>query len=205
MSYRHRIYKVPKAFVEEAYQCKNMDDFYEVYIKYCHKDVHIAQLKKELSDGGCYPLFYIGQELFDYGDRSEVVNEMYPHSTPLFSSEELTNRYDHYKPAVMSDEGVVASIEWMKNLIVGIYEDLLREESNVCWKKSIDQFTRMKQHIASVLDTWKPEFGDYTAYNLSKTTDEIVSSWLWEHQIWDLVRIYKTFDWNNYAMIFYGW
>ena len=34
MSYRHRIYKVQKAFVEEARVCATMNDFKEVYKKY---------------------------------------------------------------------------------------------------------------------------------------------------------------------------
>lgn len=201
MSYRHRIYRVPKSFVEEAQQLTSLEEFIPFYKKYCHKDVHTDVL----DEGETLPLYYIGKELFDYGDRSEVGEKMYNYGSPLFSNETLTNMYDHYKPVVLSEEGLLFSIEFLKNQVADIYEDLLREESSNKWKKGISQFDRMKHHIESVYQTWRPEFGNYTVYNLNKGTDELVMSWLWEHQIWDLVRIYKTFDWDNYSMIFYGW
>lgn len=206
MSYRLRIYQVPKAFVEESKNCSNMADFHNVYRKYCHQDVHIDELKTLVEEeNSLYPLYYVGKELFDYGDRSDVAKTVYGQSPPLFPSETLSEIYEHYKPVVMSEETLKASIEWMRQIIVDIYKDLLREVSDDIWKRNLSQADRMRHHIESVLQTWEPEFGDYTAYNLNKGTDEIVASWLWEHQIWDLVRIYKTFDWDNYSLIFYGW
>lgn len=201
MSYRHRIYQVPKTFIEDARNVSSIEEFKEVYAKYCHKDVSFA---------GCceddfFPLYYIGQELFDYGDRSEVGERMYDYGTPLFPNHEIDKKYEHYKPIILSEEGLAFSIEFIKNQVANIYADLLREESSDKWKKNISQLDRMKLHIKSVYEAWRPEFGDYTAYNLNKSTDELALSWLWEHQIWDLIRIYKTFDWNNYALIFYGW
>lgn len=49
------------------------------------------------------------------------------------------------------------------------------------------------------------DFGDYTAINTNKEKESLVSSWLYEHTIFDLVRIYKTFDWENKCLLFMGW
>ena len=38
-----------------------------------------------------------------------------------------------------------------------------------------------------------------------KEKECLVSSWLYEHTIFDLVRIYKTFDWENKCLLFMGW
>lgn len=43
-----------------------------------------------------------------------------------------------------------------------------------------------------------------TPYNLDEG-DEITTSWKYEYSIFELVRIYKTFDWKNNVMIYYGY
>ena len=41
--------------------------------------------------------------------------------------------------------------------------------------------------------------------DLDESHDQIDQSCLHAHEILELVRIYKTFDWNSNAMLFYGW
>ena len=41
-------------------------------------------------------------------------------------------------------------------------------------------------------------------YDLDDDTDCIVNSWKYEYVIFELVRIYKTFDWKNDVLLYVG-
>jgi hypothetical protein len=43
-----------------------------------------------------------------------------------------------------------------------------------------------------------------TPYDLNRD-DEVTTSWKYEYAIFELVRIYKTFDWKKNVMIYYGY
>lgn len=62
------------------------------------------------------------------------------------------------------------------------------------------QLERLQEHIRGHLRWWK-----LGACNLSEHSERVASSWLYEHTIFDLVRIYKTFDWENKRLMFCGW
>lgn len=57
----------------------------------------------------------------------------------------------------------------------------------------------MIQHIRSMRMEW-----NLTPYNLNEG-DEVTHSWKYEYSIFELVRIYKQFDWENNVMIYYGY
>jgi len=42
-------------------------------------------------------------------------------------------------------------------------------------------------------------------YDLNDNREEITKSWKYEYNIFELVRIYKTFDWKRNVMIYYGY
>lgn len=41
--------------------------------------------------------------------------------------------------------------------------------------------------------------------NLDEDSDCITHSWLYEYSIFELVRLYKTFDWENNDLVLMGW
>ena len=45
----------------------------------------------------------------------------------------------------------------------------------------------------------------YYPYNIEDDTERIVNSWLYEYSAFELTRLYKTFDWDNNYLLFYGW
>lgn len=57
----------------------------------------------------------------------------------------------------------------------------------------------MLEHIRSMRIEWC----QLTPYNIDRG-DNITTSWKYEYAQFELVRIYKTFDWDNYLMIYYG-
>ncbi len=200
MSYRHRIYKFPKSFAEDCRACETKEDFQKIYFKYCTDErVNKDQLEAE----NYWPLYYIGEQLFDFGeyDNSE---EMYKHGDALFYSLELREAYDDYSPIVLDESGLLCAIEWNRNRVADIYEDLLREKSADKWNDQ-NQFDRMKNHIKYQYEEWRNEFfPELTPYDLSDRKC-IVSSWKYEYQIFELVRVYKEIDWENDCIVFYGW
>ncbi len=49
-------------------------------------------------------------------------------------------------------------------------------------------------------------FPDSRPYDIDpKHKDTIVSSWKYEYAIFQLVHLYRTFDWKNNVMCYYGW
>jgi hypothetical protein len=58
------------------------------------------------------------------------------------------------------------------------------------------------EHIRSMRNEWVSCY--LKPYDLTKG-DEITTSWKYEYGIFELVRIYKTFDWKKNVMVYYGW
>jgi hypothetical protein len=48
-------------------------------------------------------------------------------------------------------------------------------------------------------------FEDTLPYDVDLSNSRLVSSWKYEYEIFELVKIYKTFDWKRNVMIYYGY
>jgi len=66
-------------------------------------------------------------------------------------------------------------------------------------------FFKIIEHIRSFASEWgiNTPF-DMLPYNLERK-DEITTSWKFEYEIFELVRIYKSFDWKRNVMFYYGY
>ena len=64
--------------------------------------------------------------------------------------------------------------------------------------KSID---KVREFIHEKLKWWEL-FG---AIDLDETHESISDSYQYEHQIFELVRLYKSIDWETKTVLFYGW
>lgn len=75
------------------------------------------------------------------------------------------------------------------NNIINYYNKIMDEsdeQKNIYFKSKISEWSSLKP------------------YNLDLNNDVIVDSWKYEYVIFELVRIYKSFDWDNYLLIYYG-
>lgn len=125
----------------------------------------------------------------------------------------MQERFSDYSPIIENKELILDAIEWQKNHIIKMYEGLLNNEVDEFEKlahyvgKTDEeiQFDRFKKHIKSHLGWWKPKFGGYTAININLLEEGICDSWLYEHTIFELVRLYKSFDNEKYCVMFIGW
>ena len=196
MGYRQYIYSVPTWLVDEIKKCKTNEDFIKTIQKFRNEIVEYDPLEEKYY----VPLYNLGEKLFEFGKYYGNSDEMYKHGDSLFSTEELRERYEDYSAIVLDPDGLDCAIEWCRQKVEGLYLDLLKEKSDDIYDDR-SQFDRMKSHINDYVYWWKGKGPG----NLNKETDCIVSSWLYEHEYFELVRIYKTFDWDNDSMIFLGW
>ena len=63
-----------------------------------------------------------------------------------------------------------------------------------------------------IIEKYEDHLKDYklwwtrlNALNLNKEEECICGGWLYEHQIFELVRLYKTIDFEKYDLLFLGW
>ena len=69
---------------------------------------------------------------------------------------------------------------------------ITQDEQNALWK------------VIDHVRTMRTEWTAMTPYDLT-SGDEVTTSWKYEYVIFELVRIYKTFDWKRNVMIYYGY
>lgn len=196
MGYRHYLYQVDKELVKKIRECKTNEDLVKVCKDYFPKDSDVVY---DCDDEAQWVSFHeMGKGLFEFGKYYENAEEICKHGTELFTSQELIERYSENDHVVLTEEGLLCAIEWQKNRIVSVYENLLREKSEDDWDDRTQE-QRLKMHARDYLSWWK-----LPAVNLDKCNAHVARSHLYEHTIFDLVRIYKTFDWDKYCLVFIG-
>ena len=194
MGYRQYLYSFDRSFAEKIRQCKTSQDFYDL-VKAEKPDAVDDFFEDDLFIG----LYDRGSQLYEFGKDYENSDEMYKHGDSLFSSDELNEKYEDFQPIIIDEDGILCAIDWNRKHCVEMYEDLLREKSEREWD-SRSQLERLKGHAETYLSWWKDDPAD-----LNKDHERLVSSWLYEHEYFELVRIFKTFDWEKNVMVFMGW
>ena len=200
MSYRYHLYKVPKTFVSETRDCKTLEDFTQIYLKYIKENQ-----KEQFYSENHYSLYDIGQDILCCED-GKFCDEMHLYGDALFTSLELREKFFEDDCIILDDkEGLRAAIEFCRTKIIDWYDDLLQEKSKDSWNTG-SQLDRMKQFVSLAKGRWESEWiPDYRPYNLSVDNPALNHHGCWEFVLWDLVRVYKSFDWDNYSIMFMGW
>jgi hypothetical protein len=117
---------------------------------------------------------------------SDYYNSM---MNPLFG-----NKYDIYSKEKPSNflNSIKVEYKHPENDISFDFYKITQEEQNALYK--------IIEHIRSMRLEWTA----LTPFNLEQG-DSITSSWKYEYGIFELVRIYKSFDWKKNVMIYYGY
>jgi len=152
------------------------------------------------------PLHQLGKEFFGFGKRYEHYREILNTGKPLFQDEELMEHYKEYVPYSVGKEAVLAAINCQKQDIIRHYEELLEPEFYDQEDRNAEK--RFRSHIAGMLMEWKNDFlppGACFALNMDEDDPTLTNSWQLEYAIFELVRLYKTTDWEKYGLIFMGW
>ena len=196
MGYRQYLYSVETWLVDEIKKCKTEKEFVETMQKFRNESVEYDPIDETYY----VKLWDMGKELYEFGKYWENSEEMYKHGDSLFTCDELNERYEDYGAIVLDKDGLLCAIDWYKNRVLELYRDLLREKSNNEWDTR-SQLDRLISHAKDYFYWW----ANQGPGNLDESTDKIVNSWLYEHGYFELVRIYKTFDWDNNSLVFLGW
>jgi len=116
----------------------------------------------------------------------------------------MTREYDFW---MVDDEFVKVQIEFihkeMGDYLQEIFDALITGLEN----KDFDAIS--KSNLYGFINNrlkcnWKSDYG-FTPYNLDKKSEHLVKSDAYEYQVFDLVRIYKTFDFDKNYLLFTGW
>ena len=188
MGYRHYFHSVPKTEITEIKQCKTNEEF-----------CVWAKSKDYTRDDDWVSVYNIGKELYELGKYVDWAFEMQENNESIFGSEDLDEMYSDYRPVICTQEDFLLAMTKYKENVVKYYKGLLYEGTDS--KLPIEE--RWKNHIEAQLYEWENEFG-VCPINTDLSQESINDSWLYEYAIFELVRVYKTFDWQNNALVLLG-
>ncbi len=149
--------------------------------KEINKDYEVI-LKDEYDWLGCYDLV---DTIYNFGKGCDF--DIKEHLSDYFEKEKTNLHFNQdYEFKQITKEGFEKIINKYKEFILSYYEELKEED--------------YKEHVKRAISEWK-----YPVIVNLRDGDMLTGSWLYEYAIFDLVRIYKTFDWENDIMIWYGY
>lgn len=190
-------------------------------------------LKSDFEDEDPYKGVYeFGEELYGFGKYTDF-DPPKKSMKPFFKKKCLKEEYSEYDFFVVEKEFLAYLIETYTNKVKTYYKDMLSpffdkdEKSNEFLnsiktehnfpdnkykfdfsKISDDEQTalfKIIEHIRSFASEWGVHsFIETLPYNLERGK-EVTTSWKFEYGVFELVRIYKTFDWKKNVMIYYGY
>lgn len=208
MGYRHYFYLVD---IAECDAVKNMD--YENLVEYAktkHPDAYEVYGSDDYAEE--YLDFHklLGQrEIFEFGKLyyEDTDERIYSHGEHLFSNKGTQEYFADYLPYRMGKEAMREAIEIYKAKIINYYKDTLVDgavqvlpfgiEINRDDIKSID---KLIDHVKDEIMWWE-KLG---VIDMDEENERISKSWMYEHQIFELVRLYKSIDWDSKCLLFYG-
>lgn len=144
----------------------------------------------------CHRAFYqlVGEK---FGQRESFClgkpNLDMKNAEPFFYSEETQDMCAHYAPYVVNKYMMVDALEEMRKFVLNYYTDAKKHGAAHC--------------IAAVtekVNIWSSPYG-VKPYNLSTMNPNIVNVMMTEYEIFELVRIYKSVDWEKEYVVYFGW
>jgi len=194
MGYRHYFYGLPKAQIGEIKQCKTNEEFCD------WAESKGYEVERYDGEKPWVSVYKIGRELCEFGKYVDWAFDMQENNESIFGNQELKERYSDYAPVICTKEDFLFAINKYKEKVVAYYKGLLEGDKES--RLPIEE--RWKRHIEGQLTEWKNGFG-YCAVNTDLSAKRITDSWLYEYAIFELVRVYKTFDWQNNTLVLLGW
>ena len=205
MGYRHYLYAVPKKQVEEIQACKTNEDWCNFAEQYGYK------VDKDCCDDGSYWFapYEVGKEIYELGKYSEIGFKLESERPSLFATEELKGKYSDYGFALLTKDDFKAVIEAYRQKIIDWFKSLLEiKDSN----KFTVEFTKeqywlemLKRKVQDKLDYWSGKYFGISPIDLDENRERITGDWSYEYAIFELTRLYKTFDWENDDLVLVGW
>lgn len=195
MGYSQYLYAIPKNQVARIQSCKSNKDWIDFAERYGYMyDADTEWLAP----------YEVGIEIYELGNDLDIVHELKKNKSCVFTSEELQHRYSDYGFDLLTKDDFKAIIEFYRQKIIEWLKDLLNPENNPAIPPRLSKEEMQQRAIEDKLDKW---IGKYASIpiDLDESTERVTGSWLYEYAIFELVRLYKTFDWEHNDLILMGW
>lgn len=169
------------------------------------KDLTNKQLEKwwldknpnaDVDDNYVYvPMYELSEEVHEIGKYWEH-KFLKPYKKPIFSKRRTDQRFNSQGEFyIIGQDGLKAIIEANHQKILNFYQDIFKPESTGA----------AEAHCRMMMKEWEINQFGVVPYDLRLDSPDIVSSWKIEYQIFELVRIYKSIDYNKYEVCITGW
>lgn len=214
MGYRNYIGIAKKSEVEELMTCQTNEDRARVYSKY-------GWDFEKFDDGDYFPVYKLNyREEYEFGKYVNMGDAFYGTLKEIFPKE--SPLYDHDCEFLVGDENtILEAIERYRTYIRDYFENLLKTEpddDNIAdmydYNKLSDtekdrwHYNILLNAVKNKADEWSDRYclgWGVKPYNLNKDYSTIVSSWKYEYTIFELVRIYKSFDPETEVVVYFGY
>ena len=170
------------------------------------KSYSMEQLHKMVKDEDCVYMGDVVNEFYDLGSDLDL-KPLKPFLKPVF-----TNKKTHYEMSTGENQFSILTQEGFAKLI-DMYHDLVAKHCQETEKKvaklisgNLDAWETQK--LQNELESKTKEWTDkskmnYRPYNL-KDPETLVGSWKYEYAIFQLVYMYKTFDFKKNVLFLTG-
>ena len=205
MGYRHYLYAVPKKQVAEIQSCKTNEDWCNFAENYGYK------VDRDCCDDGSYWFFpyEVGKEIYELGKYSEIAFKLESERPSLFTSEELKERYSDDGFALLTRDDFKAVIEDYRQKIVNWFQSLLDPDKSQITDNKLSKEERKRLEweleIKDKREKWCGKYFGILPIDLDESRERITGDWSYEYAIFELVRLYKIFDWENDELVLVGW
>lgn len=205
MGYRHYLYAIPKKQVEEIQACKTNEDLCNFAEHYGYKVNYSV-----CDDGsGWFSTYKVGKKIWELGKYSEIGCKLESERPLLFTSDELKERYSDDAFALLTKDDFKAVIEAYRQKIVDWFQSLLNPDKSQVTAPNLSQAERKhlewEYEIKDKLDKWSGKYFWISPIDLDESRERITGDWTYEYAIFELVRLYKIFDWENNELVLVGW
>lgn len=195
MGYRHYFYEVN---IADCYIVKPLE--YSALMEYC-KERYPKSVDDDPDENYIDIHEILNQKrIFEFGKLywDDTVEKIQACGQPLFDIEATQKAFEHYNPYMMGKEGLLKAIEIYKGKIINYYKSLLVDDKDY---RALTSPAKLRDYVEDMLDWWE-RFG---VLDLNENHEQISDSWKFEHQIFELVRLYKSINWKEKCLLFYGW
>lgn len=195
-------------------------DYYKLDVEEGYIGIGVYDFGKTLYEFGKYTNFEPPKKSLKTFFKNKELNKYFTneHDFNIVTKEFLEYIIESYKKMIL---------EYYNNMMspfFGIKNEVLEREKPHDFINSIKidygypknnikfDFTKITQdqqnalfEIIEHIRSMRIEWSCLTPYNLDEKHASITESWKYEYSIFELIRIYKTFDWKKNVMIYYGY
>ena len=177
----------------------------------------IHKLHNEDPEDGWVGPYDLCKPLYEFGKYTEFDDEKY--YTPFFRNKETQEHYNSDQDFhIVGKDFLSKIVEHYSDKVRNYYDEMLKSFWNPETKDFKIDLTELTpeykkslylcvEHCRSMAMEWGVATwfsGKEDPYKLDDG-DSVTTSWKYEYSVFELVRIYKTFDWENDLLIYYGY